>query len=93
VFLHLDVNKTGDLRLIEAQNLSRILLCEVTEEMLDHLAREIVKQISLVVVTHVIKIHQTRDNIVFETAFFDTTFSDAEDFQPVGAKMLNPEFL
>jgi len=65
MLLHLGMNVAGDFSLVETPHLLRILFREVASEMLHGLSGKIVKQIGMIVISHVIEINQTTDDVIF----------------------------
>jgi hypothetical protein len=70
VFLHLHVYVAGDFSLAHAQRSSRVVLRQVAPEMLHGLPREVVEQVGVIVVGHVVEINQTADDVIFRPRLF-----------------------
>ena len=69
--LHLGVDEPGDVALVAAQHLARVFFGQISLEVPHRLAGEIVKQVGMVVVGDIVKIHEAADDVIFEPGFFD----------------------
>jgi pimeloyl-ACP methyl ester carboxylesterase len=70
VLLHLPVNQVAELLLVVEQHVSdRVIVRKVATEMGDELPRELVEQVRVVVVLHVVESDERPHDVVFETPF------------------------
>ncbi len=61
--------------------------------MRDHLLGQVVEQVGMLVVGHVVEIHQPADDVVFQTLLIDAALAQADHIDLLGAQVLDPELV
>jgi hypothetical protein len=84
VLLHLGMDEGCQGMLIELQDSSSVILRQVRQEVPNGLAGQIVEQIRLLVVGHVVEVHQTSNDIVLKAPFLDACVTERQDLMLLG---------
>ena len=73
------VDKRRDRSQVELQNLLRIVLRQIGEQVPNDLASQVEEHIGIYVVGHIIEINEAHDNEVLESLFIDAPRTKAND--------------
>ena len=93
MLLHLRVNEPGDVPLVAAEHLARVVLGQVGPEVLHGLGGQVVKQVGMIVIGDVVEVHQAADDVVFQPGLLDPAASQGHHFGSARPEILDPQFL
>ena len=74
------MDEPGNVPLVQAQNLPGVIFGKIAAEMLYDLPGEVIKQIGMFVIGHIIEIHQAADDVILQPRFFDAALSESQNF-------------
>ena len=79
MFLHLRVDESSNIASDNSASTFLVASCaQIRLEMLYRLRCKVVKQVGMVVVGDVVKVHQSANNVVFQSLFFDAASAERD---------------
>src|SRR5258708_39991458 len=93
VRLHLRVDKGGNRSQVELQNLLRIVLGQIGEQVPNDLASQVEEHVGIHVIGHIIEINEAHYDEVLQSLFIDATGTKTYDDGFSVAQVLEPEVI
>jgi len=93
MLLHLSVDETGDLSLVEAEDAPDFLFRRVTQQMSRNLLRQVVEQIRMSIVGNVVEVDQSAGDVVLQTLLVDISAAEPDPIDLSSTQMRRPECL
>ena len=75
--MHLRVNESRQRVLMELENLPRLVFGEVGAEVPNGLPCKVIEQLGLLVVRHIVKVHEPPDDVVFQPALLRSALANS----------------